>query len=287
MGSPDILPAQLQKPMDATARVLHNTITMHDDLTPLHFNQTPNCTAVVDKHFDGYWTIQLKTAGSAYLSYDRQRITLAGPWAWPCYPGPRIRFGPERPHGWWYHRYIAMTGPCIARWQAGGLWPDAPAPLSPDDAARLAGIFDDLHAEADRTDRLGRLRTLNRAERLLITLAEATRADPERQPDWLAPVMRRLEDLDAPDPDYAALARDMSMATSTLRRRFRAATGVTPHHYRLLRKTAAARALLGDTDTPIKQIADQLGYQDIYYFTRQFKKIVGVPPGVYRKSRQA
>jgi len=272
--------------MDAATRLLHNTLTMHDDLTPLHFRQTPRCTAVVDKHFDGYWTIQLKTAGSAYLAYDDDHCTLDGPWAWPCYPGPRIRFGPAKPHGWWHHRYLACTGPCIARWQAHGLWPDAPLPLPRADARRLAHRFDELLAEAGRIDRLGRLRTVNRMEQLLLALAEATRADAHPRPNWLAPVMRRLEDLDAPEPDYDALAASASMAASTLRRRFRAATGVSPHHYRLQRKAAAARAMLGDTDTPIKQIADQLGYQDIYYFTRQFKQIVGVPPGVYRRSRQ-
>lgn len=51
-------------------------------------------------------------------------------------------------------------------------------------------------------------------------------------------------------------------------------------------RIARARAYLGETDVPIGPIAEKLGYNDIYFFTRQFRERVGVPPGQYRKSRQ-
>ena len=31
------------------------------------------------------------------------------------------------------------------------------------------------------------------------------------------------------------------------------------------------------------QIADRCGYADVYYFSRQFKKLSGVSPGLFRK----
>jgi len=247
----------------------------------------PRCKAVVDKCFEGYWTIQLKTGGHAYLAYDRQFMRLEGPWVWPCYPGPRIRFGPEGPAGHWHHRYIALLGPCLARWQSEGLWLDAPEPLTAELARRLAAVFDDLLIHAARTDRLGRRRTANRLEHLLILLAEARASGGRARPRWLEEAMARLEDVAAPDPDYDQLARAAGMSVSTFRRHFRALAGSAPHAYRLQCRIAAARALLGETDQPIKQIAEALGYRDVFYFTRQFTRHAGASPAAYRRSRQA
>jgi len=272
--------------MDAPGNLLHNMRCMPDDFTPLHFGHTPRCDAVVDKHFEGYWTIQLKTTGRAYLAYDQQRTTLDGPWAWPCYPGPRIRFGALRPRHWWHHRYLAFTGPCITRWQSEGLWLRDAQPLTESLARRLAAVFDDLHTHAARTDRLGRRRAANLLEHILILLADARATDDRARPSWLADVMARLGDVAAPEPDYDRLARAAGMSVSTFRRRFRAITGSAPHAYRLQCRIAAARAMLGDTDTPIKQIADELGYRDVFYFTRQFTQQAGVSPAAYRRSRQ-
>ncbi len=273
--------------MDAAGEGLHNTFTMPDDLATLHFNQMPRCTAVIDKHFEGYWTIQLKTAGAAYLAYDQRWYDLAGAWVWPCYPGPRIRFGPARPGGWWHHRYIALLGPCVARWQTEGLWLREPQPLTGVQVRSIARAFDRLLDLAGRSDHLGRMRTINLLESILIELAEARRGGGEDQtPRWLRTAMARLEDLDADEPDYDQLADAVNMSISSLRRRFKAATGHALHTYRLQCRIAAARRLLGDTDLPIKHIADRLGYRDVFYFTRQFGQQVGLPPATYRRSRQ-
>ncbi len=35
----------------------------------------------------------------------------------------------------------------------------------------------------------------------------------------------------------------------------------------------------------LEQIADSLGYTDVYFFHRQFKNVVGVTPARWRKAR--
>ena len=40
------------------------------------------------------------------------------------------------------------------------------------------------------------------------------------------------------------------------------------------------------TDLPVKEIAEQLGYSDVYFFTRQFHRYIGLPPAKFRKIRQ-
>lgn len=75
------------------------------------------------------------------------------------------------------------------------------------------------------------------------------------------------------------------MSLRTPRARFRRHSGIPLHAFTVQQRMARARHLLGDTDQPIKAIAGRLGYQDVFFFTRQFTKHVGVTPGEYRKSR--
>ncbi len=79
------------------------------------------------------------------------------------------------------------------------------------------------------------------------------------------------------------------MTSSPLRalRSVTEATGTIPHGYLLQCRAALARELLGGTDLPVKAINDRLGYCDVYFFSRQFRQLVGVPPAAYRRTRQA
>lgn len=256
---------------------------MPDDLHFLHGNHFARCVATVDKVFE-YHTLQV-IGGGVELFYGDTRHELRGPHAWTSALGPRVRFHPLRPGRPWDHRYVACTGPLAARWHAEGFWPVTPQPLTPADRRALARRLDELLAHAFRPGRLARLRAINLLEALLLQLAElrAAAPPPDAQP-WLADVRAALADFTR-EPDYAALARRHRMSLTTLRRRFHAATGHALHTHRLDLRIHAARRLLTDTDQPLKQIADALGYRDAFYFNRQFTQHAGVPPGAFRHSR--
>lgn len=59
-------------------------------------------------------------------------------------------------------------------------------------------------------------------------------------------------------------------------------TGRTVKAWIIERRMAQARQLLVSTAKSIKQIADSIGYADAGYFTRQFRKLHGVTPQVWR-----
>lgn len=80
------------------------------------------------------------------------------------------------------------------------------------------------------------------------------------------------------------LAVECNMALSTLRRKFKKSTGISIHDYFLQIKAARAKDLLANSNKSIKEISAELGFVDTGYFNRQFKKVVGVTPGLYRKS---
>ena len=67
---------------------------------------------------------------------------------------------------------------------------------------------------------------------------------------------------------------------------FRKATGMSPLEYFIHLKLQKACLLLYTSDVKIKAIADTLGYDDPYYFSRLFKKYMNVAPEKYREMRR-
>lgn len=64
---------------------------------------------------------------------------------------------------------------------------------------------------------------------------------------------------------------------------FRTTYGVTPLQYVNSQRMERARNLLRDTPLPVSQVAYRLGFDDVVYFNRLFKKVVGMTPGQYRQ----
>lgn len=75
-----------------------------------------------------------------------------------------------------------------------------------------------------------------------------------------------------------------SMSKSLIQKLFKEETGwsVMEYFYRL--KIEEAKRLIRNETDNFTQIADRLGYSTIHYFSRQFKKIVGMSPSEYSKS---
>ena len=82
----------------------------------------------------------------------------------------------------------------------------------------------------------------------------------------------------------AEMAEHAQMSKSHFSRLFREQTGYSPIDYFIHLKMQHACMLL-TTSIHIREIAAQLGYDDPYYFSHSFKKVVGVSPAKYR-SRQ-
>ncbi len=77
------------------------------------------------------------------------------------------------------------------------------------------------------------------------------------------------------------LAR-MGHSYDHLARVFRGTYGVTPLQYLNAQRMERAKNLLRDTDTSVAGIARRLGFRDVVYFNRLFRKLVGATPGAFR-----
>lgn len=75
----------------------------------------------------------------------------------------------------------------------------------------------------------------------------------------------------------------VSLSVSQTIRKFRAAYGVAPCEYINQKRMEKAKQLLEDTSYSIQEIAEYVGFQDPYYFSKYFKKRCGKAPNIYRK----
>lgn len=78
------------------------------------------------------------------------------------------------------------------------------------------------------------------------------------------------------------LAARVGMSPRTFARRFLAATGETPLAYLHRLRIDAAKHLLETGGKAVAEISEAVGYQDLAFFRRLFKRRAGVPPREYR-----
>tara|TARA_R100000027_G_scaffold52103_2_gene40813 strand:- start:41953 stop:42801 length:849 start_codon:yes stop_codon:yes gene_type:complete len=86
--------------------------------------------------------------------------------------------------------------------------------------------------------------------------------------------------------DLRTILRDAGLSYSRLRTLFKDLYGISPGDYRIQVRVEYACSLLEETHSPIKTIADQLGYPDPYTFSKQFKQRTNLSPKQWRNRRR-
>lgn len=80
----------------------------------------------------------------------------------------------------------------------------------------------------------------------------------------------------------ASVGRSAAHMSELVRER----TGRTVVQWIIERRLAEARGVLADTDAPLLDVADRVGYVDVTHFTRQFKRAYGLTPGAWRRAHR-
>lgn len=80
------------------------------------------------------------------------------------------------------------------------------------------------------------------------------------------------------------LASQMNFSRAHFSRVFKQFTQCAPRDFITNARMEEAKNMLHASNYTIGQIAENLGYRDIYYFSRHFKQIAGCSPSAYRKT---
>ena len=210
------------------------------------------------------------------------RRRLRGDWLWTGSPGQIVSYAsfdnpPAR------HYQAALSGQQLDAWRAEGLWPSQPLRVHEREAIRPLG--DAFVASLVGDSKLHTRIRANRLEALLLEIHRQQEHQPVL-PSWVLLVQAKLEaNWDQP-VDYAALAATFRMSVRTLRHGFRSATGHAIHDWFLRQRHREAQRLLLESDHSIGEIAACCGFSDAGFFSRQFKRYIGMSPREFRVSAQ-
>ena len=101
-------------------------------------------------------------------------------------------------------------------------------------------------------------------------------------PAWLEKLRLRLDADFAQAFALSELAEEAGVSVTYLCRVFKAYTGKTVVAYLVERRIQAAIWKLREDDTKVLAIALACGFNDLAYFNRVFKRVVGMTPSAYR-----
>jgi AraC family transcriptional regulator len=112
---------------------------------------------------------------------------------------------------------------------------------------------------------------------------------PERGRDGALPrgrlraVVEYLEEHLEAGPSLGQLAAVARLSVYHFARQFKAATGLPPYQYVILRRVERAKHLLqAGTNLSLAEVAACAGFSDQSQFSHHFKRLVGVTPGQFR-----
>jgi two-component system response regulator YesN len=104
-----------------------------------------------------------------------------------------------------------------------------------------------------------------------------------KQKKLITQVRQYMDEQYNTDLSLQSLAEQFGISPSTLSRMFKEESGENFMDYIIRMRMDKAKEWLVHTDLSIKEISETLRYTTVHNFTRIFKQIAGVPPGIYRK----
>jgi AraC-like DNA-binding protein len=103
------------------------------------------------------------------------------------------------------------------------------------------------------------------------------------------PLVEKLVDMIRKEPERNVhlddLVRAARISPSLLNEQFKQITGQPPIHFQLACRLEKAKRLLAETDTPITQLALDLGFCSSQHFSGHFKRTFGLTPSAWRKQQ--
>lgn len=104
------------------------------------------------------------------------------------------------------------------------------------------------------------------------------------QDNKILPILSYIEYHLRGDLSLKSLSTQLFISEHYLCKIFLKYTGTTITQYIIQRRIAEAKKLLNQ-DIPVKNVCENVGFNDYSHFIRTFKSIVGVPPNTYRRKK--
>ena len=208
---------------------------------------------------------------------DGRSCDLASGDAWWLLPDEAATYGAV-PGTRWSHVSIVFGGP-LADTLAASL--RQAGPRLPGRAAMVRQAWSGLAALHGASGSAAAAQRLAAVTALAGTLAEGGAAPDPR----LGAALVQLADHGPGALDSAALARRVGLSPSQLRRLFARQCGCSPVAWLTRCRMQRAGELLTRTAMPVHEVAAEVGFDDPFWFSRLFRRELGVNPRTWRAQR--
>lgn len=162
-----------------------------------------------------------------------------------------------------------------------GLLPLA-RPLSVGSDSHVVRHFQELFGSFSENVTLQRATLAPIAEQILLLIAKAVRREGEPK-DVISRSIDYINANFASDICLEMLAKEENLSISRYNTVFKQQFGMPPIRYIIKLRMASACQLLENTDMSVRQVGLLVGYDDPHFFSKLFKKHVGVSPLAYRQ----
>ena len=170
--------------------------------------------------------------------------------------------------------------------------PGQPVPVDPDTQREAVRLFRDCLGALDSGYSLPTLIYAAQSARHILSLLlfrNQKFPEPHRAQNRRLRLERTLEFMQSHVSEQLRLddfAINAGLSVTHFSELFREQTGQSPMAYFTHLKIRMACRLLDLTSKPVKVVAIETGYSDPYYFSRVFKKIMGLAPEKYREIKK-
>ncbi len=200
-------------------------------------------------------------------------------------PGYWHSYRPNKDIGWTEY-YIGFNGPTF-RADVDRFFKDRKGPIELGLSATLVDLFEQalFYAErqCDQTMPMLQAIVIHMLSLINYNLATKNRND-DKVVLAINSVKQHMANHLSEQIDIQAIASEMGMSYTWLRRMFRKNTGMAPAQYLQQLRIHSSMYFLRNSSLPVKNIALDCGFSTSEYFCTVFQEAVGMSPGAYRNA---
>jgi AraC family L-rhamnose operon transcriptional activator RhaR/AraC family L-rhamnose operon regulatory protein RhaS len=162
--------------------------------------------------------------------------------------------------------------------------------LTPAQFAEILPLLEQMQAECDaiETDIGAQSLSFSYLIRLLVSLFRIYSEHPRKDNVTIMRIADALSFLES-HVDRPVSTKELmeltNMSASTLNRHFQNAIGLSPVEFHIQRRIEMACRLIRTSDLSMGEISESTGFNDANYFSRQFRKVMGMSPRQYKSNR--
>jgi AraC-like DNA-binding protein len=208
-------------------------------------------------------------------------------------PGDAVFVGPDLPHAYgnenhdvWGQVFVVFNGSAFDLLQGSPTFQSHQPVWHLEPVELWKRRLEEILSPSQSLVPIEGLQTIGRFLQLLIEMA-TTDATARKRPEgsWVEESMKLLG-----EPHRNGWLRPQQVAKlvgqsyESFRKRFAEETGSSPARFQKKRRVDMACAAIYAGSDNFKELAESLGFCDVYHFSKVFRQFVGTPPSVYRRT---